>query len=76
MTHNYRIAFDYAAETPREAVSHLLGLIDDPELQDKPFDWVVTDQDSGEEHHVRCTFNEIEREALQHIREFISGGAQ
>jgi hypothetical protein len=70
-TKNYRICFDYAADSPRQAVSHLLGIIADPELQDKPFDWLVIDQDSGEEFKIRCTLDEIESEARECLRKLI-----
>jgi hypothetical protein len=70
-TKNYRICFDYAAESPRQAISHLLGIMEDPELRDRPFDWLVIDQDSGEESKIRCTLNEIEAEAREYLRRFI-----
>jgi hypothetical protein len=46
----YRVAFDYSAENPTNAVIYLLGIIEDPNLQDMKINWLVTDLDSGEEH--------------------------
>ena len=48
--HNYRICFDFAAESPRQAVSYLLGIIRDPGGQDLPFEWVVIDTATKQEH--------------------------
>jgi hypothetical protein len=71
--HNYRICFDFAAESPRQAVIYLLGLISDPISQDKPFDWTVIDQATGYEHRIRCTFNELEKEAREQVKQFVAG---
>lgn len=57
---NYRISFDYEAEDPTQAVIHLLGIIQDPAMQDLKFNWLVKDLDSGEEHQVTYSVNELE----------------
>ena len=68
---NYRICFDFAAESPREAVSYLLGIVLDPQSQDTPFNWLVIDQATGEEYRIRCTFNELEKDAAAKVKQFI-----
>jgi hypothetical protein len=60
---NYRISFDYSAETPREALIYLVGIIEDPAMQEMPLDWLVTDLESGEEHKIRCSLKELGAES-------------
>lgn len=72
-THNYVICFSYAAETPREAISHLLGLVLDPESQNTPFDWLVIDTGNHKEYPIRCTFKELEEEAGKKVDMFMAG---
>jgi hypothetical protein len=69
--HNYRICFDFAAEDPRSAISYLIGIILDPASQDTLFDWVVIDTATKKEHRIRCSFNELEKEAAKKVKEFI-----
>jgi hypothetical protein len=71
--HNYRICFDFAAESPREAVAHLLGIVLDPQSQDIPFNWLVIDTATNQEHWIRCTFNELEKEAREHVTAVLKG---
>jgi hypothetical protein len=68
---NYRICFDLAGETPRAALIYLLGIIQDPGMQDTPFTWLVIDQADGYEYGIRCTLNELEREAKKHVDDCI-----
>jgi hypothetical protein len=56
---NYRICFDFAAEEPRKAIIYMLGTIEDPAMQTMPLNWLVIDQDTGEEHHIRCSLHHI-----------------
>ena len=72
-THNYRICFDFAAESPRQAIGYLLGIIHDPLSQDTPFDWTVIDQATLREEQIRCTFNELEKEAREQVKRFVAG---
>jgi hypothetical protein len=71
VTHNYRICFDYAAESPRDAVIYLQGLILDPQSQDTPFDWLVIDLDTGQIDRIRCTFNELDKDAAAKVKQFL-----
>jgi hypothetical protein len=68
---NYRICFDFAAEQPRKAIIYLVGIIEDPEARNRPLDWLVTDQDTGEEHKIRCTLAELEAEAKADLDKFL-----
>lgn len=68
---NYRICFDFAAEDPHKAILYLVGIIEDPEARNRPLDWLVIDQESGEEHKIRCTLAELEADARRDIDEFL-----
>lgn len=72
-TTKYRICFDYDAESPRQAVMHLLGIVSDPSSQDTPFNWLVIDTVTNEQHLICCTFNELEKEAGEHVKQFMAG---
>lgn len=60
---NYRICFDYAAESPTKATIYLVGIIKDPAMQTIPFNWLVIDQATGEEYKVRRSLAQLEAEA-------------
>lgn len=70
---NYRICFDYTAEEPRKAILYLVGIIEDPEARNRPLDWLVIDQATGEEHKIRCTLAELDAEARASLDQFLSG---
>jgi hypothetical protein len=69
----YRVAFDYSAENPTNAVIYLLGIIEDPNLQDMKINWLVTDLDSGEEHKLIYSLNELNAIARQENKDFLDG---
>jgi hypothetical protein len=67
---NFRVSFDYLAENPRAALIYLVGLIEDPEMQELPFDWLVTDLVTGEEHKIRCSLKELEVESAEMLKKW------
>jgi hypothetical protein len=60
---NFRISFDFAAEDPLKAIIYLVGIIEDPAMQEMPLNWLVTDLESGEEHKIRCSLKELGAES-------------
>lgn len=69
---NYRICFDFAAEEPTKAIIYMLGIIDDPEAQNRPLEWVVIDQATGEEHKITRTLAQLTAEAEADVKNFLS----
>lgn len=68
---NYRICFDFAAETPTKAIIYLLGIVEDPESREKPLEWLVIDQETGEEHKIRRSLAELDAEARADLKKFL-----
>jgi len=68
---HYRVSFDYAAETPRDAVTFLFGIVQDPGLRERKFDWLVRNLDTGEESTVVASNQELEQEATRQIQQLM-----
>lgn len=66
---NYRICFDYSAESALDAVIQMCSLFDGPDTKDIRFKWLVTDQESGETVTVDMSLNELEAIANQKLAE-------
>jgi len=70
---NYRVSFDYAAESPTNAVIYLLGVIEDPNLRNVKLNWLVTDLATGEQSKLVYSVEELEAIARGQNREFLNG---
>jgi hypothetical protein len=70
---NYRVSFDYEAENPINAVIYLLGLVQDPNLQEMKIDWLVTDLGTGEQSKLAYSVKELEAIARGNVKEFLDG---
>jgi len=69
---NYRICFDYSAETPIKALIYMLGIIEDPGSRDIPFDWIVIDETTGEQFKFKLTLAELDAEARKNIASILN----
>lgn len=57
---NYRICFDYSAETPTKALIYMLGIIEDPNYEE-----------TGEEHKLTRSLAQIDEEARKSMAELL-----
>jgi hypothetical protein len=68
---NYRVSFDYAAESPTKAIIYLIGIIEDPEAWERPLEWLVTDLDSGKQHKITRSLAHLAAEAKADLQKFL-----
>lgn len=68
---NYRICFDFAAETPTKAIIYMVGIVEDPQARERQLDWLVIDKETGEEHKIRRSLAELEAEARADLKKFL-----
>lgn len=66
---NYRVEFDYAAESPTRALIYVLGVIEDPNAREIPLQWAVTNLRTGEKHNFTYTLAKLDEIARAQIKE-------